>query len=67
MSFLEDLTLGPFIAQVMQTKARMLDSPGEKGSFDCPKCGTKVEVRLIGRRNHARAACPTEGCWSMLE
>lgn len=67
MSFCEDPTLGPFMARTMETKARMLKAPGEKGSFDCPKCGAKVEVRLAGLRNHARAACPTKGCWSMIE
>ncbi len=63
----DDATLVPFIARTMETKARMLETPGEKGSFDCPKCGAKVEVRLVGRTNHARAACPTEGCWSLMQ
>lgn len=67
MSFFDDPTLAPFILRVVETKARMLETPGEAGSFDCPKCGAKVAVWLAGPRNHARAACPTEGCWSMIE
>lgn len=67
MSFFEDPTLATFMSQVMVTKSRMLKTPGEAGSFDCPKCGANVTVRLIGARNHSRAICPTEGCWSLME
>lgn len=67
MSFFDDPTLATFMLQAIVTKRRMLEAPGEKGSFDCPKCGAKVEVRLVGRRDHARAACPTVGCWSLME
>lgn len=67
MSGFDATTLGAFLALAMETKARMLETPGEKGSFDCPKCGAKVEVGLVGRNNHARAACATEGCWSLVE
>lgn len=67
MSFFDDPTLASFIARTMETKTRMLETPGEKGSFDCPKCSAKVEVRLFGRNEHARAACPTEGCWRLMQ
>lgn len=67
MSVFDDRTFGLFIAKAMETKARMLQAPGETGSFDCPKCGAKVEVRLIGPRHHSRAACPTKDCWNLIE
>lgn len=67
MSGFDGATLGAFLALAMETKARMLEAPGEKGNFDCPKCGATVEVRLVGRNDHARAVCATQGCWSLLE
>lgn len=67
MSIFEDPSLQSFITKTIEAKARLLETPGEKGSFDCPKCGAKVEVRLVGRKSHVRAACPTEDCWSLMQ
>lgn len=63
----DDPTLAAFIARTMEVKARLLDTPGEKGSFDCPKCGAKVAVALVGRNSHVRAACSTTACWSLMQ
>lgn len=66
-NFFEDEVVGQFISLTMETKARMVGTPGETGEFDCPRCGAKVTVAVVGRNDHVRAACPTDGCLRLMQ
>ncbi len=56
-----------FIVRAMNAKADLLKAGETGGQFDCPKCGSKAKVWVVGGRKHARAACSTKNCLSLIE
>ena len=60
--------VGAFITGALQVKSALMASGArDAGQFDCPKCGCKVTVCLVGRRDHIRARCSTYLCLSMVQ
>jgi transcription elongation factor Elf1 len=59
--------LATFISRVMEEKRAMLAEGRQRGTFACPKCGCEGAVAMVGKKNHARAACQTANCLTMLE
>lgn len=57
-----------FMTQAVQIKRAMLVTGApDDGTFDCPKCGRLVTVRLVKPKNHLRAHCADRTCLSMIE
>ncbi len=56
-----------FTTLVIKTKRDIVSANMMEGFFVCLRCQQQVLVRVVGPKNHARAACETNGCLSMME
>lgn len=54
-----------FSAKMMAAKTYLYAHPDEQATFDCPRCGGKVEVTLGMPEHCVRAVCQSKGCLGM--